>query len=111
MCLFIWGRNDIVIIDIGLMFGFYIFKGEWKLNGFVYRFDVINIMIIFRWMVSFGEVYLFNVIDFLIRNVFYFDCLEEFLRDYIDELDVVVLNMGYYWNGGKKKLNWFDYYY
>ena len=108
MCMLTRGKNDTSITDVGSKFGFFTPRGERKPNGFAYRFDATNTTIIFKWTVTLAYVQPLKPADPLTRNALHLDLPEQFLRDQLPNLDIVVLNSGHHWNGGKMKLNRYD---
>ncbi|KAG0581905.1 hypothetical protein KC19_3G018900 [Ceratodon purpureus] len=110
LCMLTRGKNDTVVTDRGSDFGFFTPPGDRKPNGFAYRFEATNTTIIFKWTVTLAHVQPLNTSNPLTRNALHLDRPEQFLEDHLRELDVVVLNSGHHWNGGKMKMNRYDFY-
>ncbi|CAI5466610.1 unnamed protein product [Closterium sp. Yama58-4] len=58
---------------------------------------------IFRWTTCLCEIEPFNKEDWTQGQAMHLDRPDTFLRDFLKDLDVVVLNTGHHWNRGKMK--------
>jgi hypothetical protein len=107
LCMLTRGKEETVVTDVGTEFGFFVPPGERKPNGFAHRFEATNTTIVFKWTVTLAFVQPLNDSG---RNALHLDRPERFLQENLDRLDVVVMNSGHHWNGGKMKLNRYDFY-
>lgn len=107
LCMLTRGKEETVVTDVGTEFGFFVPPGERKPNGFAYRFEATNTTIVFKWTVTLAFVQPLNDSG---RNALHLDRPERFLQENLDRLDVVVMNSGHHWNGGKMKFNRYDFY-
>lgn len=110
LCLLTRGQNSTSITDIGSSFGFFTPRGERKPNGFAFRFDATNTTIMYKWSVTLARIQPLNASDPQTMNALHLDRPEEFIETHLKFMDVLVLNTGHHWNGGKMKQNRFVYY-
>ncbi|CAI5491691.1 unnamed protein product, partial [Closterium sp. Naga37s-1] len=91
------------IQDVGPDYGFFQLPGARRPTGWAYRFVKYNTTVIFRWTTCLCEIEPFNKEDWKKGQAMHLDRPDTFLRDFLKELDVVVLNTGHHWNRGKMK--------
>ena len=111
MCMITHGKNKTLINEVGSEFGFYTPHGARKPTGYAYRFMDTNTTIVFVWTTTLALVEPLNKSDPATRNALHIDRPERFIKDHLPQLDVLILNSGHHWNGGKMKLNKYDFYY
>uniref|UniRef100_A0A1U7VQ33 Protein trichome birefringence-like 14 n=1 Tax=Nicotiana sylvestris TaxID=4096 RepID=A0A1U7VQ33_NICSY len=73
--------------------------------GWAYRFPNTNTTILYYRSASLCVIEPFNVTDPAPESAMNLDQPSAFLRKYLDQFDVVVLNTGHHWNGGKVNAN------
>ncbi|CAI5471545.1 unnamed protein product [Closterium sp. Yama58-4] len=96
--------------DVGTDYGFFQLPGARRPTGLAYRFVASNTTVIFRWTTCLCEIEPLNKEDWTQGQAMHLDRPDTFLRDFLRELDVVVLNTGHHWNRGKMKESALEFY-
>lgn len=107
MCMLTRGKNTTSITDIGKSFGFYTPRGARKPNGFAFRYDATNTTIMYKWSVTLARIQPLNISDPNTDNALHIDRPEAFIEKHLPVIDILVMNSGHHWNGGKMKQNRF----
>lgn len=111
MCMITQGKNNMVIDEVGSKFGFHIPRGERKPTGVAYHFQETNSTILMFWSTTLAEIEILNKTDPLSRRALHLDRPLDFLRDHLNQMDIVILNSGHHWNRGKLNLNRLDFHF
>ncbi|XP_022154657.1 protein trichome birefringence-like 16 isoform X2 [Momordica charantia] len=104
MCM-VTGGEEQLFVDVGKEFGLVLAPGNTRPNGWAYRFPSTNTTILYYWSASLCDVEPLDIRDQNTDYAMHLDRPPAFLQQYINKIDVLVLNTGHHWNRGKLKAN------
>ncbi|KAH0652399.1 hypothetical protein KY289_030077 [Solanum tuberosum] len=105
MCMATGGEDMPEVENVGWKYGLVKPRGAIRPDGWAYRFPNTNTTILYYWSASLCGIEPFNVTDPATKSAMNLDQPPAFLRKYLDQFDVVVLNTGHHWNRGKINAN------
>lgn len=105
MCMITGGEEDLEVEDVGKEYGLVKARGAIRPDGWAYRFLLTNTTVLYYWSASLCELEPFNISDPLTEYAMHLDRPATFIRQYLHQFDVLVLNTGHHWNRGKIKAN------
>ncbi|TYJ24974.1 hypothetical protein E1A91_A07G016100v1 [Gossypium mustelinum] len=110
MCMITAGKNSPDVLDVGKDYGLVIPPGGKRPNGWAYRFPSTNTTVLYYWSSTLCDLEPLNILNPQTEYAMHLDRPPAFLRDFLDRIDVLVLNSGHHWNRGKLKANkWIMY--
>ncbi|KAJ4842134.1 Protein trichome birefringence-like 14 [Turnera subulata] len=105
MCMATGGEWRVDVGDVGKEFGLVKARGAIRPDGWAYRFAETNTTILYYWSASLADLEPLNVTDKATDVAMHLDRAPAFMRRYLDQFDVLVLNTGHHWNRGKINAN------
>lgn len=105
MCMVTGGEEMLEVENVGWKYGLVKPRGAVRPDGWAYRFPDTNTTILYYWSASLCGIEPFNVTDPATMSAMNLDQPPAFLRKYLDQFDVVVLNTGHHWNRAKLNAN------
>ncbi|KAK4393755.1 protein trichome birefringence-like 16 [Sesamum angolense] len=105
MCMVSGGEEMLEVEDVGEKYGLAIPEGATRPDGWAYRFPDTNTTILFYWSASLCDTEPINITDPATEFAMHLDRPPAFLRRFLPQFDVVVLNTGHHWNRGKLRAN------
>ncbi|KAG8367137.1 hypothetical protein BUALT_Bualt16G0041400 [Buddleja alternifolia] len=105
MCMVTGGKDRPDVLNVGYKYGLVKARGAIRPDGWAYHFPSTNTTILYYWSASLCDI---EPIDISTRDTdcaMHLDRPPAFLRRYIHNFDVLVLNTGHHWNRGKLKSN------
>lgn len=105
MCMVTEGKSRPDVEDVGKKYGLVKAKGAIRPDGWAYRFPTTNTTILYYWSASLCDLEPLDPNNKLTDYAMHLDRPPYFLRRYLPNFDVVVLNTGHHWNRGKLKAN------
>ncbi|KAK1587705.1 hypothetical protein Q3G72_016041 [Acer saccharum] len=110
MCMLTGRKNSPEVEDVGNKYGiskpYGAVHGAVKGAGWAYRFPITNTTILMYWSVSLCELEPLNITGGPTSPVaIHLDRPAPFLRQYLNQFDILVLNTGHHWNKDKFKAN------
>lgn len=105
MCMTTGGEESPEIENVGWKYGLVKPRGAIRPDGWAYRFPSTNTTILYYWSASLSDLVPLNATDSTFDIAMHLDCPPAFLRQYIHQFDVLVLNTGHHWNRGKLEAN------
>ncbi|KAG0456680.1 hypothetical protein HPP92_024468 [Vanilla planifolia] len=110
MCMITAGRQTPEIEDVGKSYGLIKAHSAKRPNGWAYRFPKTNTTVLYYWSASLCYLEPLNQADPASRYAMHLDRPAFFLKRFVGQFDVVVLNTGHHWNRGKLLANRWDMY-
>lgn len=101
MCIATGGKYSPEVEDVGWKYGLVKAPGALRPDGWAYRFPSTNTTILFYWSATLSELEPLNTEHAVTRYALHLDRPVTFLKEYLDDFDVLVLNTGHHWNRGK----------
>lgn len=101
MCMITGGKERSDVIDVGWEYGLVKSRGAVRPDGWAYRFPRTNTTILFYWSACLCDLQKLNPSDPKSQIAMHLDRPPEFLTQYMDRFNVLVLNTGHHWNRGK----------
>ncbi|XP_011099716.1 protein trichome birefringence-like 14 [Sesamum indicum] len=105
MCMVSGGEEMPEVEDVGEKYGLAIPEGATRPDGWAYHFPDTNTTILFYWSASLCDTEPINITDPATEFAMHLDRPPAFLRRFLPQFDVVVLNTGHHWNRGKLRAN------
>ncbi|KAF5751785.1 protein trichome birefringence-like 14 isoform X2 [Tripterygium wilfordii] len=105
MCIATGGEESPEIEDVGREFGLVKHHGAIRPDGWAYRFPSSNTTILYYWSASLADLEPLNREDRASDVAMHLDRAPAFMRQFLNQFDVLVLNTGHHWNRGKINAN------
>ncbi|KAG5245076.1 protein trichome birefringence [Salix suchowensis] len=80
-------------------------RGAIRPDGWAYRFSNTNTTILYYWSASLADLEPLNITDKATDVAMHLDRAPAFMRRFLHQFDVLVLNTGHHWNRGKITAN------
>ncbi|KAG7609904.1 PC-Esterase [Arabidopsis suecica] len=101
MCMISGGKERLDVLDVGPEFGFITPEGGARPGGWAYRFPETNTTVLYHWSSTLCDIEPLNITDPATEHAMHLDRPPAFLRQYLQKIDVLVMNTGHHWNRGK----------
>ncbi|XP_022954315.1 protein trichome birefringence-like 14 isoform X3 [Cucurbita moschata] len=105
MCMLTGGEESPEVEDVGKEYGLAKAPGARRPDGWVYRFPDTNTTILYYWSASLSDLEPINRTDPATNIAMHLDQPPAFMRKFLHEFNVLVLNTGHHWNRGKLEAN------
>lgn len=106
MCMASGGEEKPEVENVGWKYGLVKPRGAVRPEGWAYRFPNTNTTILYYWSSTLCDIQpINNKTGSTDEFAMHLDRAPAFLRHFIDQFDIVVLNTGHHWNRGKLKEN------
>lgn len=105
MCMVTGGEEMPEVLDVGKKYGLVKAKGSIRPDGWAYRFPSTNTTILYYWSASLSDLEPIDITNPLTDYAMHLDRPPAFLRRFLPQFDVLVLNTGHHWNRGKFRAN------
>ncbi|KAK4757888.1 hypothetical protein SAY87_019189 [Trapa incisa] len=105
MCMVTGGVGQLDVMDVGVEYGLVKAPGAIRPDGWVYRFPETNTTILYYWSASLCDLEPIDPSNSSTEYAMHLDRPPSFLRRFISQFDVLVLNTGHHWNRGKLNAN------
>lgn len=105
MCMVTGGKESPDVEDVGFEYGFVTPPGGARPSGWAFRFPGTNTTILYHWSSCLCDLETLNRTDPKSNVAMHLDRPPSFLRQFLDRIDVLVLNTGHHWNRGKINAN------
>lgn len=110
MCMITGGREAPDVEDVGKFYGLVKARGAVRPDGWAYRFSRTNTTILYYWSASLCELEPLNRSDPATHYAMHLDRPAFFLKHFLPQFNVLVLNTGHHWNRGKLIANRWEMY-
>lgn len=110
MCIATGGKYSPEVEDVGWKYGLVKAPGALRPDGWAYRFPATNTTILFYWSATLSELEPLNRDHAATSFALHLDRPVTFLKKYLNNFDVLVLNTGHHWNRGKFNGNHWELY-
>ncbi|KAJ6737297.1 N-ACETYLNEURAMINATE 9-O-ACETYLTRANSFERASE [Salix viminalis] len=101
MCMASGGELREDIENVGKKYGLVKARGAIRPDGWAYRFSNTNTTILYYWSASLADLEPLNITDKATDVAMHLDRAPAFMRRFLHQFDVLVLNTGHHWNRGK----------
>ncbi|KAI4294804.1 hypothetical protein MLD38_040880 [Melastoma candidum] len=98
MCMVSGGEDRPDVLDVGVEYGLVKAPGSLRPDGWAYRFPSTNTTILYYWSASLSDLEPLNRTDPATEIAMHLDRPPAFLKQYIKNFDILVLNAGHHWN-------------
>ncbi|XP_022991891.1 protein trichome birefringence-like 14 isoform X3 [Cucurbita maxima] len=105
MCMLTGGEESPEVEDVGKEYGLAKAPRARRPDGWVYRFPDTNTTILYYWSASLSDLEPINRTDPATNIAMHLDQPPAFMRKFLHEFNVLVLNTGHHWNRGKLEAN------
>ncbi|KAH8502667.1 hypothetical protein H0E87_014102 [Populus deltoides] len=105
MCMATGGEWRADVEDVGKDYGLFKPRGAIRPNGWAYRFSNTNTTILYYWSSTLADLEPLNITDKATDVAMHLDRVPAFMRQFLHQFDVLVLNTGHHWNRGKITAN------
>ncbi|GAB2218615.1 hypothetical protein Drorol1_Dr00001841 [Drosera rotundifolia] len=105
MCMVTGGKESPDVEAVGFKYGFVTPPGGARPSGWAFRFPGTNTTILYHWSSCLCDLETLNKTDPKSNVAMHLDRPPSFLREFLDRIDVLVLNTGHHWNRGKINAN------
>ncbi|CAO2836868.1 unnamed protein product [Amaranthus hypochondriacus] len=105
MCMVTGGEENPGVVDIGKEYGLSTPHGATRPNGWAFKFTETNTTILYYWSSCLCDLVPINGNDPASEVAMHLDRPPSFLKQYLHQFDVVILNTGHHWNRGKVNAN------
>ncbi|KAJ6413709.1 hypothetical protein OIU84_006505 [Salix udensis] len=105
MCMASGGELREDIENVGKKYGLVKARGAIRPDGWAYRFSNTNTTILYYWSASLADLEPLNITDKATDVAMHLDRAPAFMRRFLHQFDVLVLNTGHHWNRGKITAN------
>jgi hypothetical protein len=95
------GEESPEVENVGKKYGLVKHRGAIRPDGWAYRFPKTNTTILYYWSASLCDLVPLNSSNRTTDVAMHLDRPPAFMRQYLDQFDVLVLNTGHHWNRGK----------
>eukprot|EP00850_Spirogloea_muscicola_P009945 SM000057S18375 [mRNA] locus=s57:281939:285591:- [translate_table: standard] len=107
LCLITAGKDDLEMEDVGPSYGFHFPPGAKRPTGWAFRFTAYDMTLMFSWSATLCKLQPVNASDSSSLSEMHLDRPDSFLKKFVPELDILVLNTGHHWHRQKiKQNNW-----
>lgn len=101
MCMATGGEESPEVENVGIKYGLVKHRGAIRPDGWAYRFPKTNTTILYYWSASLCDLVPLDRSNRTSDVAMHLDRPPAFMRQYLDQFDVLVLNTGHHWNRGK----------
>lgn len=105
MCMITGGEDAHDVIDVGQKYGLVKPRGGVRPNGWAYWFPSTNATVLYYWSACLCDLEPIDIKNPSTGYAMHLDRPPAFLRLYLQQIDVLVLNTGHHWNRGKLRAN------
>lgn len=105
MCMVTGGEEIPEVQDVGRKYGLSTPQGGARPNGWAFRFPETNTTILYYWSSCLCDLVPLNSNDPASEVAMHLDRPTYFLKQYLHQFDVLILNTGHHWNRGKVNAN------
>ncbi|KAG6657304.1 hypothetical protein I3843_04G075000 [Carya illinoinensis] len=105
MCMASGGEESPEVENVGKKYGLVKARGAIRPDGWAYRFPKTNTTILYYWSASLSDLVPLNISDRTTDVAMHLDRPPAFMRQFLNQFDVLVLNTGHHWNRGKLNAN------
>ncbi|PSS26617.1 Protein trichome birefringence-like [Actinidia chinensis var. chinensis] len=105
LCMVTGGEERPEVEDVGWKYGLVKPHGAIRPDGWAFRFPHTNTTILYYWSASLCGIEPINANDPGTDFAMHLDRPPDFLKRFLHQFDVLVLNTGHHWNRGKVKAN------
>ncbi|XP_041008997.1 protein trichome birefringence-like 14 isoform X2 [Juglans microcarpa x Juglans regia] len=105
MCMASGGEESPEVENVGKKYGLVKARGAIRPDGWAYRFPKTNTTILYYWSASLSDLVPLNISDRTTDVAMHLDRPPAFMRRFLNQFDVLVLNTGHHWNRGKLNAN------
>ncbi|KAI4310816.1 hypothetical protein MLD38_035767 [Melastoma candidum] len=105
MCMVSGGEENLDVEDVGGDYGLAVSPGHIRPDGWAFRFRSTNTTILYYWSASLCDLDPVNSSNPSTDVAMHLDRPPAFMRRYLSNFDVLVLNTGHHWNRGKLNAN------
>lgn len=105
MCMVTGGEESSDVVNVGHEYGLVKAPGAKRPDGWAYRFPKTNTTILYYWSASLCDLEPINASNPVTDVAMHLDRPPAFLRHFLPNFNVLVLNTGHHWNKGKLESN------
>ncbi|KAL2941767.1 Protein trichome birefringence-like 16 [Bienertia sinuspersici] len=105
MCMVTGGDDSPKVHDVGREYGLTTPHGASRPNGWAFRFSKTNTTILYYWSSCLCDLVPLNIHDPTSEVAMHLDRPPSFLKRFLHQFDVLILNTGHHWNRGKVNAN------
>lgn len=105
MCMLTGGEESPQVQDVGHQYGLTTPHGASRPNGWAFRFRETNTTVLYYWSSCLCDLVPLNLSDPKSEVAMHLDQPPYFLKHFLLQIDVLVLNTGHHWNRGKVRAN------
>ncbi|KDP29554.1 hypothetical protein JCGZ_19267 [Jatropha curcas] len=105
MCMASGGEWRLDVEDVGAEYGLVKPRGAIRPDGWAFRFSNTNTTILYYWSASLADLEPLNITNPTTDVAMHLDRAPAFMRRFLHQFDVLVLNTGHHWNRGKLRAN------
>ncbi|KAF7840126.1 protein trichome birefringence-like 14 [Senna tora] len=105
MCMATGGEESPEVENVGWKYGLVKRRGAIRPDGWAYRFPKTNTTILYYWSASLCDLVPLNITNPLTNVAMHLDQPPAFMRKFLHDFDILILNTGHHWNRGKLNAN------